>query len=164
MCGLHGLAGPLHTLTHSALERYLKGLLQGATPTLSADALRSQFGHDLTKLLDEAAKAACRCDLKGLRDECQILDDEFREGRYLVGAKIDVLTAPDHVSGLVELGEAGAIDSLICAVRNATVAYLTGDEKQQTLLAGVARARWQRWREVFLEENPAAHSFEGLNP
>lgn len=163
VCGLHGLAGPFHTLAHSALERYLKGVLQGETPTVSADALRSQFGHDLMKLLDEAVKATSRLDLKRLRDQCKILDDEFREGRYLVGARIDVLTASDHVKGLVELGDAGAVDSLICAVRNETVLYLTSEEKQQSLLAGVAQARWQHWRELFLKENPAAHSFEGLD-
>lgn len=133
------------------------------TPTLSPDALRSQFGHDLMKLLDEAVKATSRLALKRVQDQCKILDDEFREGRYLVGAKIDVLTASDHVNGLVELGQAGAVDSLICADRNAAVAYLTGEEKQQTLLAGIAQARWRRWRELFLQENPAAHSFEGLN-
>ena len=163
-CQLNGLTGPFHTLAHAAIERYLKGILQGADPArFSIDALRKEFRHNLSKLLDAAKGFHPMLQDPKIRERCEALRQEFDAARYFVTADVEAIIGGHHLECLGALDEPGAFDDLICVIRNELVIHLGVGERQQTLLSTARRGRRQRWRELLEKDNRALPRFVGLD-
>jgi hypothetical protein len=149
------------TLAHGALERYFKGILSAIDgERYSDDQLKSEFRHNLDRLLREVRTH--HPDLEGEFFDwiVEVLNAEWAHARYLVNAETAKLVFD---AGTFRLKE---FDGVVAATRNVLIGHLTPEEVKGSILAALWRSSFpfEALRDAFADGNEHLEEFDGLTP